>query len=186
MPDGDVLLLLDEEGRVAQPDELLARLSDTTARLVAARAAVPPLDPLARDPLTAGCTIAIYDPVDLTCIIARAGLPEPVAIFPDGTSSTLPVAHQLPYEAPGAVLPPGAVEPPSHLVPVPPPARVTPVRGVLQRPQATPGHRERLTPLHPSQSQSTTLIRSLTSTYAGPPDSAASSTSTNMRPEQGG
>ncbi|MGW1799880.1 hypothetical protein ACWCQN_28940 [Streptomyces sp. NPDC001984] len=111
MPDGDVLLLLDEEGRVAQPDELLARLSDTTARLVAARAAVPPLDPLARDPLTAGCTIAIYDPVDLTCIIARAGLPEPVAIFPDGTSSTLPVAHQLPYEAPGAVLPPGAVEP---------------------------------------------------------------------------
>ncbi|MFE8950165.1 SpoIIE family protein phosphatase [Streptomyces sp. NPDC007856] len=74
-----------------QPDELLARLSDTAARLVAARAALPPLDPLAREPLTAGCTVAIYDPVELTCTIARAGLPEPVAILPDGTSTTLSV-----------------------------------------------------------------------------------------------
>ncbi|MEU2625272.1 SpoIIE family protein phosphatase [Streptomyces sp. NPDC007157] len=74
-----------------QPDELLARLSDTAARLVSARAALPPLDPLAREPLTAGCTVAIYDPVDLTCTVACGGLREPVAIFPDGTSSTLPV-----------------------------------------------------------------------------------------------
>lgn len=74
-----------------QPDELLARLSDTAARLVAARAALPPLDPLAREPLTAGCTVAIYDPVDCTCTVARGGLREPVAVFPDGTSCTLPV-----------------------------------------------------------------------------------------------
>ncbi|MFE0508914.1 SpoIIE family protein phosphatase [Streptomyces sp. NPDC058964] len=74
-----------------QPDELLARLSDTTAQLVAARAALPPMDPLIHEPLTAGCTIAVYDPVDLTCTIARAGLPEPLAIFPDGTSSVRPV-----------------------------------------------------------------------------------------------
>ncbi|MGW3246474.1 SpoIIE family protein phosphatase [Streptomyces sp. NPDC001070] len=74
-----------------QPDELLARLSDTTARLVAARAALPPVDPLHREPLTAGCAIAIYDPVDLTCTIARAGLPAPVAVLPDGTSVNLPV-----------------------------------------------------------------------------------------------
>ncbi|MCX5097476.1 SpoIIE family protein phosphatase [Streptomyces sp. NBC_00365] len=74
-----------------QPDELLARLSDTAARLVAARATLPPMDPLNREPLTAGCIIAIYDPVDLTCTIARAGLPEPVAVLPDGTSASLPV-----------------------------------------------------------------------------------------------
>ncbi|MFD4648020.1 SpoIIE family protein phosphatase [Streptomyces sp. NPDC058441] len=74
-----------------QPDELLARLSDTVARLVAARATLPPTDPLNREPLTARCIIAIYDPVDLTCTIARAGLPEPVAVFPDGTSASLPI-----------------------------------------------------------------------------------------------
>ncbi|MFJ4930287.1 SpoIIE family protein phosphatase [Streptomyces sp. NPDC088736] len=73
-----------------QPDELLARLSDTTARLAAARAALPP-DPVNREPLTARCIIAIYDPVDLTCTVARAGLPDPVAVFPDGTSAPLPV-----------------------------------------------------------------------------------------------
>ncbi|MFF2205564.1 SpoIIE family protein phosphatase [Streptomyces sp. NPDC058145] len=74
-----------------QPDELLARLSDTTTRLLAGRAALPPMDPLLHEPLTADCAIAIYDPVELTCTIARAGLPEPVAVLPDGTSSTLPV-----------------------------------------------------------------------------------------------
>jgi PAS domain S-box-containing protein len=74
-----------------EPDELLARLSETAARLAAARAALPPADCLHRDPLTGSCAIAIYDPVDLTGTIARAGLPEPVAVFPDGTSASLPV-----------------------------------------------------------------------------------------------
>ncbi|MFD8077104.1 SpoIIE family protein phosphatase [Streptomyces sp. NPDC059718] len=73
------------------PDELLARLSDTAIRLAAERAALPPGDPLHRESLTASCAVAIYDPVTLTCALARAGLPEPVAVFPDGTSSTLAV-----------------------------------------------------------------------------------------------
>lgn len=74
-----------------QADELLARLGDTVARLVAARATLPPTDPLNREPLTARCIIAVYDPVELTCTIARAGLPEPVAVFPDGTSASLAI-----------------------------------------------------------------------------------------------
>ncbi|MEU1597293.1 SpoIIE family protein phosphatase [Streptomyces sp. NPDC005708] len=82
-----------------QPDELLARLSDTTARLVAGRAALPPMDPLLHEPLTADCAIAIHDPVELTCTIARAGLPEPVVVLPDGTSSTLPVPPGPPLAA---------------------------------------------------------------------------------------
>ncbi|MER7682861.1 SpoIIE family protein phosphatase [Streptomyces sp. NPDC096934] len=72
-----------------EPDELLARLSDATAQLARARAALPTLDPLNRDPFTTGCVIAILDPVDHTCSIARAGLPEPVAVLPDGTSAML-------------------------------------------------------------------------------------------------
>lgn len=74
-----------------QPDELLARLNDTAVRLAAERAALPPGDPLHREPLSADCLIAVYDPVELTCTIARAGLAEPVAVFPDATSETLPV-----------------------------------------------------------------------------------------------
>lgn len=87
-----------------QPDELLARLSDTAAHLAtayAAYAARPPEDPLHSEPFTAGCVIAIYDPVELTCTIARAGLPEPVAVFPDGTSASLPVPPGLPLAATG-------------------------------------------------------------------------------------
>ncbi|WP_432180901.1 SpoIIE family protein phosphatase [Streptomyces sp. NBC_00063] len=74
-----------------QPDELLARLSDTATSLVSARATLPLMDPLSREPLTAGCAIAIYDPVELTCTIARAGLPEPVAVLPGDSSADLRV-----------------------------------------------------------------------------------------------
>ncbi|MFE9092685.1 PAS domain-containing protein [Streptomyces sp. NPDC007264] len=74
-----------------QPDELLARLNDTAVLLAAERAALPPGDPLHREPLSADCLIAVYDPVELTCTIARAGLAEPVAVFPDGSSATLSV-----------------------------------------------------------------------------------------------
>ncbi|MFJ4846577.1 SpoIIE family protein phosphatase [Streptomyces sp. NPDC088733] len=72
-----------------EPDELLARLSETTARLVNARAALPPVDPLHREPLTASCAISVYNPVDRICTTACAGLPESFAIFPDGTSTRL-------------------------------------------------------------------------------------------------
>ncbi|MFD3451930.1 SpoIIE family protein phosphatase [Streptomyces sp. NPDC058691] len=74
-----------------EPDELLARLSDTATRLAAAYATLPPFDPSYHGPLTAGCLIAIYDPVDLTCTVARAGLPEPVVVLPDGSTSGLSV-----------------------------------------------------------------------------------------------
>ncbi|MGX1676132.1 hypothetical protein [Streptomyces sp. NPDC055400] len=93
-----------------QPDELPARLSDTAGRLMAARAALPPMEPLSREPLAAGCAIAIYDPVELTCTIARAGLPEPVAVFPDGASADLPVP-QLPHSPEQAT--PHSPRPPS-------------------------------------------------------------------------
>ncbi|MGW3630335.1 SpoIIE family protein phosphatase [Streptomyces sp. NPDC005122] len=74
-----------------EPDELLARLSDTAGRLAKACAALPPGDPMCRESLTTGCAVAIYDPVELTCTLARAGLPQPVAVLPDGTSTELPV-----------------------------------------------------------------------------------------------
>jgi PAS domain S-box-containing protein len=84
-----------------QPDEMLARLSDTAARLAAAHAALPHVEPAPREPLTIRCAIAIYDPVDLTCAIARADLPEPVAVFPDGTSASLPVPPGPPLAGTG-------------------------------------------------------------------------------------
>lgn len=99
-----------------QPDEMLARLSDTGARLAAAHAALPDVDPAAREPLIIRCAIAIYDPVDLTCVIARAGLPEPVAVFPDGISASLSVppgpplagAGNAPFPATTVSLPEGS------------------------------------------------------------------------------
>ncbi|MGW1707809.1 SpoIIE family protein phosphatase [Streptomyces sp. NPDC002206] len=99
-----------------QPDELLARLSDTAARLAAAYAELPPTAPLDREPLTAGCVIAIYDPVERTCTIARAGLPEPVAVLRDSTSVDLSVppgpllaeAGNAPFPATTVSLPEGS------------------------------------------------------------------------------
>lgn len=69
-----------------EADELLARLNDTVIRLAAERAALPTGDPVHREPLIAGCVIAVYDPVDLTCAIACAGLPDPLIVEPDGAS----------------------------------------------------------------------------------------------------
>ncbi|MDI1454164.1 SpoIIE family protein phosphatase [Streptomyces sp. ATE26] len=73
------------------PDELMARLSDTAARLAAERAALPAGDPLHREPLTASCLIAVYDPIDLTCTFVRAGLSEPVVVPPHGAPKVVPV-----------------------------------------------------------------------------------------------
>ncbi|MFD9520482.1 SpoIIE family protein phosphatase [Streptomyces sp. NPDC059979] len=100
-----------------QPDELLARLSDTTVRLATAYAARPSGDPRLSEPLTVGCTIAVYDPVALTFTIARAGLPEPVSILPDGTSAgvSVPLGPLLadtgdaPFPATTVSLPAGSV-----------------------------------------------------------------------------
>ncbi|MDX2812755.1 SpoIIE family protein phosphatase [Streptomyces sp. PA03-5A] len=95
------------------PDELLARLSETASRLAAASAALPQLD---FEPIDIGCAIAVYDPVELTCTVARAGLPEPVVVLPDGTSATLAVPagpllsgqDNAPFPATTVGLPPGS------------------------------------------------------------------------------
>lgn len=58
-----------------EPDELLARLHDTTGRLAEERAALPPADPLHNETLTASCIYGVYDPITRICAIARAGTP---------------------------------------------------------------------------------------------------------------
>ncbi|MFI5634946.1 SpoIIE family protein phosphatase [Streptomyces sp. NPDC051664] len=80
-----------------QPDELLARLNDTAVFLAAERAALPPGDPLHRQPVSASCVYAVYDPVTRTCAFARAGHTTPVIIRPD--SST-----EIPDSTPGPLL----------------------------------------------------------------------------------
>ncbi|MER6443470.1 SpoIIE family protein phosphatase [Streptomyces sp. NPDC001185] len=74
-----------------EPDELMARLSDTAARLAEERTRLPAGDPLNRDPLTAGCLIALYDAVDHTCTVVRAGLSGPYLVLPDGQGAEVPV-----------------------------------------------------------------------------------------------
>ncbi|WP_329167398.1 serine/threonine-protein phosphatase (plasmid) [Streptomyces sp. NBC_01717] len=69
-----------------QPDELLARLNDTAVFLAAERAALPPGDPLHRQPFSASCVYAVYDPVTRTCTFARAGHTAPVIIRPDSST----------------------------------------------------------------------------------------------------
>ncbi|MFJ7949488.1 SpoIIE family protein phosphatase [Streptomyces sp. NPDC096354] len=70
-----------------EPDELLARLHDTTCRLAEERAALPPADPIRQETLTASCIYGIYDPITRTCTIARAGHPAPIIVHPDGMTS---------------------------------------------------------------------------------------------------
>ncbi|WP_326605507.1 SpoIIE family protein phosphatase [Streptomyces sp. NBC_01800] len=69
-----------------EPDELLARLHDTTGRLAEERAALPPADPLHNETLTASCIYGVYDPITRICTIARAGHPAPIVVQPDGTT----------------------------------------------------------------------------------------------------
>lgn len=66
------------------PDEVLARLNDTADRLARERRSLPPGDSLHRQPLTATCLYAVYDPFTRTCTVARAGHPAPLAVDPDG------------------------------------------------------------------------------------------------------
>ncbi|UYQ65163.1 SpoIIE family protein phosphatase [Streptomyces peucetius] len=71
-----------------EPDELLARLNNTANRLARERAALPPGDPLHRQPLTATCVYGVYDPFTRTCTVACAGHPPPLVVHPDGSTST--------------------------------------------------------------------------------------------------
>lgn len=70
-----------------EPDELLARLYDTSRRLARERAELPSSDPLHRSPLAATCVYATYDPFSRTCTVASAGHPAPLVIGPDGSAA---------------------------------------------------------------------------------------------------
>ncbi|WP_435971567.1 SpoIIE family protein phosphatase [Streptomyces sp. Qhu_M48] len=68
------------------PHELLARLHATTLRLAAEHA-----NGSGTDRPTAGCTVAVHDPVDGRLDIARAGTSLLVVVRPDGSTDTHPV-----------------------------------------------------------------------------------------------
>ncbi|MEU6404283.1 SpoIIE family protein phosphatase [Streptomyces sp. NPDC046985] len=74
-----------------EPDELMSQLHESAKRLAAERAALLAADPLNREPLVAGCLIAVYDAVDQTCTFVRCGVPDPYAFLPDGRSSLLSI-----------------------------------------------------------------------------------------------
>ncbi|MEV7203071.1 ATP-binding SpoIIE family protein phosphatase [Streptomyces griseoluteus] len=100
-----------------EPNELMARLSDTAVQLASERAALPAGDPLHHQPLTAGCLIAVYDSVENTCTIVRAGLSEPFLVRPEGAAETMSVpggpvlagTDRAPFPATEFPLPPGSV-----------------------------------------------------------------------------
>ncbi|MGW5307785.1 SpoIIE family protein phosphatase [Streptomyces griseoluteus] len=100
-----------------EPNELMARLSDTAVQLASERAALPAGDPLHHQPLTAGCLIAVYDSVENTCTIVRAGLSDPYLVRPDGAAETMAVpggpvlagTDRAPFPATEFPLPPGSV-----------------------------------------------------------------------------
>ncbi|WP_203186470.1 SpoIIE family protein phosphatase [Streptomyces pratensis] len=80
-----------------EPDELLARLYDTAARLAQERAQLPQSDPLHQEPLGATCAYAVYDPFTETCTVVSAGHPAPLVVEPDGAAYVvgLPVGPPL-------------------------------------------------------------------------------------------
>ncbi|MFE9723766.1 SpoIIE family protein phosphatase [Streptomyces sp. NPDC005794] len=80
-----------------EPDELLARLYDTAARLAEERAHLPKSDPLHLEPLAATCAYAVYDPFTETCTVASAGHPAPLVVEPFGDAFVvgLPVGPPL-------------------------------------------------------------------------------------------
>ncbi|MFI8005246.1 SpoIIE family protein phosphatase [Streptomyces sp. NPDC086010] len=100
-----------------EPDELLARLYDTAARLAEERAHLPQSDPLHREPLAATCAYAVYDPFTEKCTVASAGHPAPLVVEPDGAAFVvgLPVGPPLgamdraPVAAVSVTLPEGSL-----------------------------------------------------------------------------
>ncbi|MGW0812051.1 ATP-binding SpoIIE family protein phosphatase [Streptomyces viridiviolaceus] len=74
------------------PDELLARLDESAARLAKERAALPTGDPLHREPLVATCVYAVYDPSTRHFVTACAGGTAPLIVSPEGRVWTPEVA----------------------------------------------------------------------------------------------
>ena len=75
-----------------EPDELLARLYDTAARLANERAQLPKSDPLQQEPLAATCAYAVYDPFTEKCTVASAGHPAPLVVEPGGDAFVVGLA----------------------------------------------------------------------------------------------
>ncbi|MFE0347505.1 SpoIIE family protein phosphatase [Streptomyces griseoluteus] len=100
-----------------EPNELMARLSDTAVQLASERAALPAGDPLHQEPLSAGCLIAVYDSVENTCTLVRAGLSEPYLVRPEGAAEIMSVPggpvlagpDRAPFPATEFPLPAGSV-----------------------------------------------------------------------------
>jgi serine phosphatase RsbU (regulator of sigma subunit) len=72
------------------PDELLSHLDDVVNRLELERGTAED-DGDGAGVIGASCLIAVYDPVDRTCSIARAGHPPPALVRPDGGVAFLDV-----------------------------------------------------------------------------------------------
>ncbi|MGW4892297.1 SpoIIE family protein phosphatase [Kitasatospora sp. NPDC004240] len=100
-----------------EPDELLARLDETTRQLAAERRALPAADPLREQALTASCLCAVYDPASGTLTAARAGGPGLVLVSPDGALAhvdlpdgpTLGTSETAPFAATRMSVPDGTV-----------------------------------------------------------------------------
>ncbi|WP_042381206.1 SpoIIE family protein phosphatase [Streptacidiphilus melanogenes] len=67
------------------PDELLARLHDTTLVLAGELADLPAADLQHAGPWLADCLVAVYDPLSLRCTVARSGSGGLLVAHPDGT-----------------------------------------------------------------------------------------------------
>ncbi|MER5602157.1 SpoIIE family protein phosphatase [Streptomyces sp. NPDC002265] len=101
------------------PDELLAHLDDFVTRICAEQPSGTRCGeegPSLMGTLGASCMYAVYDPVDRTCAMARAGHPAPVITRPDGTTFVpdLPVGPLLgvgsvPFEAVEMTCPDGSL-----------------------------------------------------------------------------
>ncbi|WTW98399.1 serine/threonine-protein phosphatase [Streptomycetaceae bacterium NBC_01309] len=70
------------------PDEILSRVHDLTVETAMERPALA-TDPARLESLTAGCVLAVYDPVSGTCTVARAGHPAPTVVSPDGSTTVI-------------------------------------------------------------------------------------------------
>lgn len=96
------------------PDELLTHLDDIVSHTDEDRGA-DATDEIPGD-VGASCLYAVYDPLSGTCSLARAGIPAPVAVHPDGTSTVVEVPlgpplglGSLPFEAAEITLPEGSL-----------------------------------------------------------------------------
>ncbi|MBY8879696.1 ATP-binding SpoIIE family protein phosphatase [Actinacidiphila acidipaludis] len=82
-------------------DEILARVHDLVVTAETGRSTLSADGPRA-DGLGVGCVLALYDPVNGSCTVARAGGPAPTVVFPDGDTTVLDVPSGPPLGGQGA------------------------------------------------------------------------------------